>query len=201
MSDRFHETYFTPDVTTAQQKSYGRSYARPEAGERDALGADEAAFIAERDSFYLATVSSDGWPYIQHRGGPRGFLRLLDAQTLGFADLRGNRQLISTGNLTGSDKVALFLMDYPHRARLKLVGHARTVDARDDRQLADRLSPSPELRAKIERVMLVDIVGFDWNCSQHITPRFSEDEVREAVAPLHARIAELEAELAAVRKA
>jgi len=201
MSERFHETYFTPDVLAAQKKSYGKSYARPASEDRDALTADEAAFIAERDSFYLATVSSDGWPYIQHRGGPRGFLRLLDAQTLGFADLRGNRQLISTGNLTGSDKVALFLMDYPHRARLKLVGHARTVDARDDRQLADRLSPSPELRAKIERVMLVDIVGFDWNCSQHITPRFSEDEVREAVAPLHARIAEFEAELAAVRKA
>ncbi|MFA6954652.1 MAG: pyridoxamine 5'-phosphate oxidase family protein [Thermoanaerobaculia bacterium] len=199
MSDRFHDTYFTSDVLAAQAKNYGRTYSRAESGERDALGADEAAFIAERDSFYLATVSSDGWPYIQHRGGPRGFLRVLDPHTLGFADLRGNRQLISTGNLAGSDKVAIFLMDYPHRARLKLVGRARTVDARDDRQLADRLSPSADLRAKIERVMLIDVAGFDWNCSQHITQRFSEDEVCDAVAPLHARIARLEAELAAAR--
>ena len=198
MSERYHETYFTPDVLAAQDTSYGRSYARPAAGERDALGADEASFIAERDSFYLATVSSDGGLTSTLRRAAR--LLGCSTPTPSASRPSRDRQSISTGNLAGSDKVALFLMDYPHRARLKLVGHARTVDARDDRQLADRLSPSADLRAKIERVMLIDVAGFDWNCSQHITPRFSEDEVRDAVAPLHARIARLEAELAAARR-
>jgi len=199
MSERFHATYFTPDVLSAQKEYYGKSYPPSAAAEADLLGADEREFIEERDSFYLGTVTSDGWPYIQHRGGPPGFLRALDSQTLGFADLKGNRQLISTGNLAGSDKAALFLMDYPRRTRLKVVGRARSLDAKANRELADRLSPSPELRTKIERVMLIDVVSYDWNCPQYITPRFTEEEVRAAVAPLHERIARLEAELEQAR--
>jgi predicted pyridoxine 5'-phosphate oxidase superfamily flavin-nucleotide-binding protein len=199
MSERFHATYFTPDVLSAQKEYYGKSYPPSSSSESDPLGADEREFIEARDSFYLGTVTSDGWPYIQHRGGPPGFLRVLDPRTLGFADLRGNRQLISTGNLAGSDKAALFLMDYPRRARLKIVGRARTLDARGNRELADRLTPSPELRTKIERLMLIDVVSYDWNCQQYITPRFTEVEVRAAVAPLHERIARLEAELERTR--
>lgn len=200
MSERFHEICFTPAVIAAQKEYYGKSYSPSSPSDPDLVGAAEKEFIEARDSFYLATVTSGGWPYIQHRGGPRGFLRVLDARTLGFADLRGNRQLISTGNLAGSDKAALFLMDYPRRARLKLLGNARAVDARENPALADQLAPSPELRSKIERVMLIDVVSFDWNCPQYITPRFTEEEVRSAVAPLHERIAQLEAELEGARR-
>ena len=167
---------------------------KSEVGE-DPLGADEQAFIAERDSFYMATVTSDGWPYVQHRGGPAGFLKVLDPQTLGFADLKGNRQLLSTGNVAASDRVSLFLMDYPRRERLKLLGRARVLDARQNHDLADQLSPAPSLRGKVERLFLIDVISFDWNCPQHITPRYTEAEVEEAVAPLKRRIAELEAKL------
>ena len=199
MAGRFLETYFTPDVLAAQAHYYGRSQAIPPQPERDPLGAEEAEFIAHRDSFYMATVTSDGWPYIQHRGGPAGFLKMLDPLTLGFADLKGNRQLLSTGNLAASDRVSLFLMDYPRRERLKILGHARVFDAREDLVLANELTPTPELRGKVERLFLINVVSFDWNCPQYITPRFTEEEVRAAVAPLNQRIAELEAELKAKR--
>jgi predicted pyridoxine 5'-phosphate oxidase superfamily flavin-nucleotide-binding protein len=195
MAGRFLQTYFTPDVLGAQTQYYGRGQIIPPQPERDLLGQEEAAFIAPRDSFYMATVSSDGWPYIQHRGGPPGFLKMLDDHTLGFADFKGNRQLLSTGNLEANDRVALFLMDYPQRARLKLMGHARTLDARDHAELSDQLSPSPHLRSQVERLILIDIISFDWNCPKYITPRFTSAEIKEAVAPLKARIAELEAQL------
>jgi uncharacterized protein len=195
MAGQFLETYFTPDVLAAQAHYYGRAQVVPPQAERDPLGAEEAAFIARRDSFYMATISSDGWPYVQHRGGPAGFLKVLDERTLGFADFRGNRQLLSTGNLAASDRVSLFLMDYPHRERLKILGHARVLDAREHRDLAEQLTPMPELRENVERLFLIDVVSFDWNCPQYITPRFTEEEVREAVAPLQQRIAELEAKL------
>ena len=175
-----------------------RSLAGP-ADERTPLGADEAAFIAECDSFYLATVSETGWPYIQHRGGPEGFLRVLDAHTLAFADLKGNRQLLSTGNLAGgNDRAALFLMDYPQRTRLKIMGHARVLDARAEPELAAQVAPDATLLARTERVLVVDVVSFDWNCPQYITPRFTAEEVETHVAaPLRARIAALEARLRA----
>lgn len=195
MAGRFLETYFTPEVLAAQAHYYGHSLALPPQADRDPLGAEEAEFIARRDSFYLATVTSDGWPYIQHRGGPAGFLKVLDDQTLGFADFKGNHQLVSTGNLAASDRVSLFLMDYPRRERLKILGHARVIDARADSALADELTPTPELRGKVERLFLIKVVSFDWNCPQHITPRYTAAEVTEAVAPLKRRIAELEAEL------
>ena len=195
MAGRFLQTYFTPEVLAAQSQYYGRGQNLPPQPARDPLGPDETAFIATRDSFYLATVTSDGWPYVQHRGGPAGFLKLLDPTTLGFADFKGNRQLLSTGNVSANDRVCLFLMDYPMRTRLKLTGHMKVLDARDHAELADQLSPAPQLRNQIERLFLIDVVGFDWNCPKYITPRFTAAEVNELVTPLKARIAELESQL------
>ena len=196
MAGRYLQTHFTPEVLAAQEHYYGRPQLIPPQPERDPLTAEETEFIARRDSFYLATVTSDGWPYVQHRGGPAGFLKVLDPQTLGFADFKGNRQLLSTGNLAASDRVSLFLMDYPRRERLKILGHARVLDAREHRDLADQLAPTPDLRGKVERLFLINVVSFDWNCPQYITPRFTEAEVEAAVAPLKQRIVDLEAQLA-----
>ncbi|RTL74908.1 MAG: pyridoxamine 5-phosphate oxidase, partial [Bradyrhizobiaceae bacterium] len=149
--------------------------------------------IAERDSFYIATSSENGWPYIQHRGGPKGFLRVLDDKTLAFADYRGNRQYITTGNLAANDRVCLFLMDYPRRGRLKVYARAEVKEVRDDASLVDRFA-NPGYKAKVERVMILHLEAFDWNCSQHITPRFTEEELAEALEPVRAHLAELEAE-------
>src|SRR5467141_2426177 len=143
----------------------------------------EAAFIATRDSFYMATVSESGWPYVQHRGGPPGFLRMLDDKTLAFADFRGNRQYISVGNLAADDRASLFQMHYPARRRLKIYAHVEAKDLRADPELAERLA-TPGYRAKPERALLLRLQAFDWNCPQHITPRFSEPELAEALAPM-----------------
>ncbi len=156
----------------------------------DVLGPEEAGFIAARDSFYMATVSETGWPYIQHRGGPPGFLRVLDEKTIGVADFRGNRQYISVGNLQTDDRVSLFLMDYPNRARLKILGRARIVDAADGETLR-RLSFA-DYKGEIERGLLITVEAFDWNCPQHITQRFTLAEIEATTGPLRRRIAELE---------
>ncbi len=193
MGHKFAEIAFTPNVKKAQDVNGSRrSYARLEQGEvhHDVLGPNEATFIAERDSFYMATVSETGWPYIQHRGGPPGFIRVLDNKTIGFADFRGNRQYVSVGNLETDDRVSMILMDYPNRARLKILGRARLVGV-DDQDILSRLS-LPDYRAVVERGFLITIEAFDWNCPQHITPRFTPAEIGKAVAPLHQRIAELE---------
>ncbi len=189
----------TPAVQAAQERYFGKHQTVADAPERDSFTADEAAFIAARDSFYMATTNANGWPYIQHRGGPAGFLKVLGPNQLGFADFKGNRQMLSTGNLDESDRVAFFLMDYPNRTRLKILGHARVLDARENADLADQFAPTPELRSKIERLFLIDVVSYDWNCPQYITPRFTEAEVSEAIAPLRQRIAELETQLRAPR--
>ncbi len=198
MAARYLTELLTGDVLAAQEQAYGRRM-RPgsrEGGEADELGPDEIGFIARRDSFYLGTVSENGWPYVQHRGGPPGFLRVLGGRSLGFADLKGNRQLVSTGNLAGNDRVSLFLMDYPARERLKILGHARVVDVRAEPELVNRLAPAPELRNRVERLCLIDVVGFDWNCPAYITPRFTVSEVEEYAKSLKDRIAELERQLA-----
>ncbi len=145
--------------------------------EEQELGPYEKDFIAARDSFYIATVTPDGWPYIQHRGGPTGFLRVLDNHTLAFGDYSGNKQYITAGNLTVNDRFALFLMDYPNRTRLKLIGTVKVVEAGEDLSLEAKLSREPGSR--VERVFILDVVGFDWNCSQHITPRYSREEIAE----------------------
>lgn len=192
MPDRFRELTFTDQVLAAQTRAYGAAYA-PDPGQPDeSLGADEIEFIQSRDSFYMATVGETGWPYVQHRGGAPGFLRALDPNVLAFADLRGNRQLISTGNVAANDRVALFLMDYPGRRRLKILGHATLIDARDEPDLAASLS-TPALAKRVERIFAIRVSAFDWNCPQHITPRFTAAEVEAHVARLKRRIAELEA--------
>ncbi len=192
MGHKFAEIAFTPSVKRVQERMGSRrSYLRLEQGDahHDVLGPNEAAFIAERDSFYMATVSETGWPYIQHRGGPPGFIRVLDEKTIGFADFRGNRQYVSVGNLDNDDRVSLILVDYPNRARLKILGRARPVGL-DDKDTLEELS-IPGYRAVVERGFVIRIEAFDWNCSQHITPRFTLSEIDNATASLHQRIAGL----------
>lgn len=160
----------------------------------------EASFIAARDSFYLASVSQNGWPYVQHRGGPPGFIRTLNETTLGFADYRGNRQYISLGNVAEDDRVALILVDYSRRARLKILAHMAAHDLAAEPELAARLL-TPGYRGRPERGFTLRLEAFDWNCPQHITPRFTAAEVTELVAPLHTQLAALEAENNALRRA
>jgi len=169
------------------------TYARWESAEpaENPLGDRERAFIKARDSFYLASVSETAWPYVQHRGGPRGFVRVLNDRTIGFADFRGNRQYVSVGNLRHDNRVALIMVDYASRTRLKILGHVRIIDGTDGTGLEPLTVPA--YRAKVERGLLIEIAAFDWNCAQHITPRFTLDEVEELMVPLKARVAELEA--------
>ncbi|OYV00881.1 MAG: pyridoxamine 5-phosphate oxidase [Burkholderiales bacterium PBB5] len=155
----------------------------------------EADFIAERDGFYQATVSESGWPYVQFRGGPAGFLRVLDERTVAYADFRGNRQYISTGNLRGNDRVSIILMDYARQRRLKLLGRIRLIEAAEDPGLVQGLQ-MPGYRATAERAVLITVEAYDWNCPQHIVPRFTEQDVQAAVAPLRAEIERLRLALA-----
>jgi len=196
MTRQFAEIAFTAkvkEIQTAQgsRATYARIKEHDEPG--DALTEQESTFIALRDSFYLATIGETGWPYVQHRGGPAGFLKVLDPGTLGFADYRGNRQYISVGNIAGDDRVSLILIDYPNRLRLKILGHARAVSS-DDPALLTQLQ-CHGYRAKVERGIAIRVAAFDWNCPQHITPRFTATEVEGIVRPLQTRIAELEAQL------
>jgi predicted pyridoxine 5'-phosphate oxidase superfamily flavin-nucleotide-binding protein len=194
MAGQYLQTHFTPQVLAAQKRHYGAAQRISPQPEQDVLTEDEIGFIATRDSFYLATVTSNGWPYIQHRGGAPGFLKVVGQNQLAFADYRGNRQLLSTGNLAENDRVAMFLMDYSRRARLKIMGHARVLHARQHPELTRQLA-DPTTERIVERIFQIKVVSFDWNCPQHITPRYTEAEVREAIEPLHRRIAELEAQL------
>ncbi len=199
MPHHFARIAFTPTVRQVQEEQGSRpAYARMEAvphAVNDRLTDREAAFISARDSFYMATVSETGWPYMQHRGGPAGFVRVLDEATIGFADFRGNRQYVSVGNLMTNDRVSLFFMDYPNKTRLKLFGRARIIGL-DEPQALSRLE-APDYRARVERGLVITVEGFDWNCPQHITERFTREEMSRVIEPLEARIAELESELAA----
>ena len=183
----------TPSVRAAQRAMGSDRVYGNFKGDRsfDRFTPNEAAFIAARDSFYIATVSETGWPYVQHRGGPQGFLKVVDEKTMAFADYRGNRQYISVGNLAADDRAALILVDYAARARLKIYAHVEAVPIDDD--LA-ALVAEPDYSAKPERVLVLRLAAFDWNCPQHITPRFTEAEVTAAMAPLRDRLTSLEAE-------
>jgi predicted pyridoxine 5'-phosphate oxidase superfamily flavin-nucleotide-binding protein len=196
MAENYLKLAVTESVRKAQQDYFEASQKFVGAPERDALTDDEIGFIGARDSFYMATISENGWPYLQHRGGRAGFLRVLNPQELAFADYRGNRQMLSTGNLAGNDRVSLFLMDYPQRTRLKILGHARVEDARQHPALVQQLA-EPDVQRIVERLFFIDVVSFDWNCPKYITPRYTVDDIRELTAPLKARIAELEAQLKA----
>ena len=194
MAAKYLDLTFTDAVCRAQKQYYGNGGKIVGTPERDLLSQAEADFIAARDSFYLGSISESGWPYIQHRGGPPGFLRVINETALAFADYKGNRQLLTTGNVSVNDRVALFLMDYKNRARLKILGHARVEDARAHPELVAQLA-NPKLQSSVERLVFIDVVSFDWNCPKYITPRYSVEEVEELAGPLKRRIAELEAKL------
>ncbi len=186
MATAFADITFTPSVKAAQNR-----YGSREINSRFELAGDpgfgmteqEVEFIGERDSFYQATVSETGWPYVQHRGGPKGFLKVIDEHTIGFADFRGNVQYLSVGNLNANDRISLILMDYPNRRRLKLWGRVRIVHENEDPDLIAQLEV-PSYRARVERGIVIHIEAREWNCPQHITPRYSEAEVEKLLAPL-----------------
>jgi predicted pyridoxine 5'-phosphate oxidase superfamily flavin-nucleotide-binding protein len=197
MSRAFADIAFTPSVKAAQSRYGSReSNRRMElADDRQDLITDvEHEFIEARDSFYQATVSETGWPYVQFRGGPAGFLKVIDERTIAFADFRGNVQYVSVGNIDANDRVALILMDYVNRRRLKIMCRARIVHEADDPALIASLTV-PGYRARVERAIVFTVEALEWNCPQHITRRFTEAEVRESVAPLVAEIESLRARL------
>jgi len=218
MGRSFAQLAFTPGVKQQQQKHGSRHlYARLEQSEKpsqpsqssqsghaseagDLFGPDEREFIATRDGFYMASVSETGWPYVQYRGGAKGFLRVLDERTLGFADLRGNKQYISTGNLEHDNRVALFLMDYPTQSRLKILGRAEIHEGDAIAQKLIEKLRMPEEKTLVERAMLIHVEGFDWNCQQHITPRYTQGELTEYLAPMRRRIEALERDNERLRK-
>lgn len=196
MSNIYHDIAFTNTVKALQTElgsrgAYAKAEGRP--NDHDVLTEAEAGFISQRDSFYMASVGETGWPYIQHRGGPKGFVRVLDQKTIGFADFAGNRQFISLGNTKKDDRVSLFFMDYANRRRLKMFGRLETIEKDDDKVLSDLAVPG--YRARIERGMVIHVEAFDWNCPQHITPRFTEEDVAGSVEQLLQRIASLEVQL------
>jgi hypothetical protein len=185
----------TPSVKAAQEANGTAAMWENFKGHREfsRFTEAEAHFIASRDSFYMATVSETGWPYVQHRGGPPGFLRVIDDKTLAFADFRGNLQYISVGNATANDRAALILMDYPNRRRLKIYASIEVKNLNADPALAEKLM-LPGYKAKPERAIVLHLEAFDWNCQQHITPRFSEAELEPALASVGMQIAQLQAE-------
>jgi uncharacterized protein len=190
---------FTPSVKDVQsRKGSRRAYARmEESGSwQTAITPDVAQFIQAQTSVFFATTNAAGQPYIQHRGGPPGFLRVLDDKTIGFADFAGNRQYISTGNLAENPKAYLFLIDYTHRRRIKIWGEARVIE--NDQELMQSLM-SPDYRARPEQAILFNVAAWDANCPQHIPKRFEAADVSRALAERDQRIAELEAQLAAVQ--
>lgn len=195
MTQLISDIAFTPTVKTVQERKGSReNYAKMEqkGGWKDVVTEDLAQFIGARDSFYLGTASDDGQPYIQHRGGEPGFLKVVDEHTLAFADFKGNRQYLSTGNLLDNNKAYIFLMDYPNRRRIKIWGTAKVID--DDPALIEQLTDT-DYSGKPEQAIVFTIKAWDVNCPQHITRRYSEAEVAEITAPLTDRIAELEKKL------
>lgn len=204
MSRRYPAIAFTDDVQ-AVQREHGsdRVYARKRitagaSDQPDRLTDDEAQFLAERDGFYLASVGETGWPYVQFRGGPTGFVRVLDSGTIGWADFRGNLQYISTGNIGGDGRVAIIAMDYARRRRLKIFGHARIVTSDEDPELLRSLADAG-YDAVVERAVIVSVDAFDWNCPQHITPRFTVEELEPVLTDLRQRLTALEKENAALK--
>ena len=186
MNQNFTQLAFTDSVKKIQEQ-YGsrKSYARMElSGDKYILTGKEIPFIKSRDSFYMATVGETGWPYVQFRGGPKGFLKVIDNTTLGYADFRGNMQYISAGNINTNHKASLFLIDYPSRQRLKIWAESKVIKADDDPQLLKKLIDS-DYEARIERMIIFNILAYDWNCSQHITPRYTTEEIAGEIAKLN----------------
>jgi predicted pyridoxine 5'-phosphate oxidase superfamily flavin-nucleotide-binding protein len=198
----FGSLVFTPLVKQLQER-YGsrRQYERMEnaGATHDRLTEFETTFLAERDSFYMATMGATGWPYVQHRGGAKGFLKVIDDHTLAFADLRGNKQYISTGNLLTDNRVALIMVDYPRQARLKILGRMEIFEGSQAAEWLPRVRV-PSEKTPIERVFVIHLEAYDWNCPQHITPRYSVEELRDGMKNVEKRIQQLEQENEALRK-
>jgi predicted pyridoxine 5'-phosphate oxidase superfamily flavin-nucleotide-binding protein len=199
MPYHFLEVAVTPSVRAAQaDMGVDQIWLGENDRPSDTLTENEIAFIATRDSFYIASVSETGWPYVQHRGGKTGFLKVVDPQTMAFADYRGNRQYISAGNFAANDRACLFLMDYVRRTRLKVYAHVERLTLDANSSLTDLVS-DPTYRGRAERIFKLRLEAYDWNCPQHIIPRYTEQQVEEAVAPLRQKLQQLEAENAALR--
>jgi uncharacterized protein len=198
MAYDFASLVFTPAVKALQER-YGsrRQYARMEesggslGGKPTGLGPEERNFLAERDSFYMASLGAAGWPYVQHRGGPKGFLKVIDEHTIAFADFRGNKQYISTGNLLTDDRVALIVVDYPRQLRLKILGRTEVCEGEKAKEWLEKVR-DPAYQATTERVYVIRVEAFDWNCQQHITPRFTVEEIRDVLVPVEKHMQELE---------
>ncbi len=204
MSRAFAEISFTPSVRALQeQNGSAHGYAKflnPDADRGDRVGPLEAEFISGSDGFYQASVTETGWPYVQFRGGPVGFLKVLDDQTLAYADFRGNRQYLSVGNLSDDNRISLILMDYPNQRRLKVWGRAKLVNATDDPQLVQRLQ-DPSYRGHPERAVVITIEALDWNCPQHIPQRMTIKELEPQLEPIRAELSRLKAENETLRLA
>ena len=199
MPYHFLEVAVTPSVRAAQaDMGVDQIWLGENDRPSDTLTENEIAFIATRDSFYIASVSETGWPYVQHRGGKTGFLKVVDPQTMAFADYRGNRQYISAGNFAANDRACLFLMDYVRRTRLKVYAHVERLTLDADPSLTDLVS-DPTYRGRAERIFKLRLEAYDWNCPQHIIPRYTDQQVGQAVAPLRQKLQQLEAENAALR--
>jgi len=193
MTKSFGSLVFTPAVKALQER-YGsrRQYAHiAQLGDApDGLGPEEQQYLRERDTFYMASLGETGWPYVQHRGGPKGFLKVINEQTIAFADFRGNKQYISTGNLIADNRVALIMVDYPRQLRLKILGRVEIFEGEKAKDWLPKLR-DPAYKATTERVYVIRVEAFDWNCQQHITPRFSEEEIRDVLEPIEKQMQEL----------
>lgn len=189
----YQKLAFTDAIKKLQEENGSRSaYENMEKRSIvDGLTENEIGFISERDSFYMASYGENEYPYIQHRGGPTGFIKVIDDKTIGIVDFSGNRQYISLGNISNNNKVALFLMSYPQRARLKIYAHAKVVELKDNEELYNQLKPS-DYKFRPERMIVFEIQAYDWNCPQHITPRFTKEDVEMAFQPQKEYIAKLE---------
>jgi len=183
MTHRFADIIFTSNVKAAQDQYGSRASnerLQSNFGPNDRLTQRETDFIKLRDSFYISTVSETGWPYVQHRGGPRGFLKVLGPHQLAYADFRGNTQLITTGNVSSNNRCSMILMDYPNQRRLKVLGRMAIFDSRMGDGIALEKVVLPDYKARIERVVVIDIIALDWNCPQHIVPRYTADDLADA---------------------
>ena len=201
MPGNFGSRVFTPIVKELQERYGSRHgyerYTSAATGE-DAFSEFEIDFLSRRDSFYMATVGSTGWPYVQHRGGPAGFVKVLDPQTIAFADYRGNKQYVSTGNLSTDDRVAMIFVDYPNQARMKILGRVKIID-REHAGKTDQFQPE-DPKTPIERIFVIHVEAFDWNCPKHITPRYTAEEIRAVLAPFEIRMQKLEEENERLRR-
>lgn len=202
MANKFAKLAFTDSVKEIQDLMGSRkNYARLEEQgplSNHKLGENEGEFISHRDSFYISLVSETGWPYIQHRGGPKGFIRVLSEIEIGFADFSGNRQYITVGNLKDNNRVALIMVDYPNRARLKIFGTAHLIDQRSEPEKLNLLTPE-SYKAKVERGFIIQVEAFDWNCPQHISPRWSAEEIQTGMLPLRTKVENFEKEITVLK--